>query len=93
MIYSYTGDGIQLGQTKREKEELLTTAKLLVEVGLQGCQKKTPVKYKLRVKVVDRPDIILDLLFLLLLSVLQTCLLYTSPSPRDRTRSRMPSSA
>ena len=22
-----------------------------------------------------------------------TCLLYTSPSPRDRTRSRMPSSA
>ena len=25
--------------------------------------------------------------------VLDTCLLYTSPSPRDRTRSRMPSSA
>ena len=24
---------------------------------------------------------------------LYTCLLYTSPSPRDRTRSRMPSSA
>ena len=24
---------------------------------------------------------------------LHTCLLYTSPSPRDRTRSRMPSSA
>ena len=24
---------------------------------------------------------------------MQTCLLYTSPSPRDRTRSRMPSSA
>ena len=23
----------------------------------------------------------------------QACLLYTSPSPRDRTRSRMPSSA
>ena len=28
-----------------------------------------------------------------LLSPLLTCLLYTSPSPRDRTRSRMPSSA
>ena len=27
------------------------------------------------------------------LGLLQTCLLYTSPSPRDRTRSRMPSSA
>ena len=26
-------------------------------------------------------------------SLLLTCLLYTSPSPRDRTRSRMPSSA
>ena len=25
--------------------------------------------------------------------ILWTCLLYTSPSPRDRTRSRMPSSA
>ena len=25
--------------------------------------------------------------------VINTCLLYTSPSPRDRTRSRMPSSA
>ena len=25
--------------------------------------------------------------------VVNTCLLYTSPSPRDRTRSRMPSSA
>ena len=25
--------------------------------------------------------------------VLECCLLYTSPSPRDRTRSRMPSSA
>ena len=27
------------------------------------------------------------------LVLLKTCLLYTSPSPRDRTRSRMPSSA
>ena len=27
------------------------------------------------------------------LGILMTCLLYTSPSPRDRTRSRMPSSA
>ena len=28
-----------------------------------------------------------------LYQVVGTCLLYTSPSPRDRTRSRMPSSA
>ena len=26
-------------------------------------------------------------------AVINSCLLYTSPSPRDRTRSRMPSSA
>ena len=29
----------------------------------------------------------------LILEELGSCLLYTSPSPRDRTRSRMPSSA
>ena len=29
----------------------------------------------------------------LLKGMTKTCLLYTSPSPRDRTRSRMPSSA
>ena len=28
-----------------------------------------------------------------LLDKISNCLLYTSPSPRDRTRSRMPSSA
>ena len=27
------------------------------------------------------------------MKIAMTCLLYTSPSPRDRTRSRMPSSA
>ena len=32
-------------------------------------------------------------LFTLLWVLFTTCLLYTSPSPRDRTRSRMPSSA
>ena len=30
---------------------------------------------------------------LLLITAVKICLLYTSPSPRDRTRSRMPSSA
>ena len=32
-------------------------------------------------------------LAVLLYSLSKACLLYTSPSPRDRTRSRMPSSA
>ena len=35
----------------------------------------------------------IDLLSQLPFSALKVCLLYTSPSPRDRTRSRMPSSA
>ena len=35
---------------------------------------------------VDHDEVLLDIGY-------KTCLLYTSPSPRDRTRSRMPSSA
>ena len=35
----------------------------------------------------------LTTILVLLNSSLNPCLLYTSPSPRDRTRSRMPSSA
>ena len=39
-------------------------------------------------------DLVQDLLAGQVMSVLyEACLLYTSPSPRDRTRSRMPSSA
>ena len=36
---------------------------------------------------------LLAAVFLVGLAILNVCLLYTSPSPRDRTRSRMPSSA
>ena len=32
-------------------------------------------------------------IFIFAIALAYTCLLYTSPSPRDRTRSRMPSSA
>ena len=32
-------------------------------------------------------------MFVLIYMIIYICLLYTSPSPRDRTRSRMPSSA
>ena len=35
----------------------------------------------------------IDTIDLVLYNPDDTCLLYTSPSPRDRTRSRMPSSA
>ena len=33
------------------------------------------------------------IIYILTFSITNICLLYTSPSPRDRTRSRMPSSA
>jgi len=36
---------------------------------------------------------LLNALLISLVSIFYSCLLYTSPSPRDRTRSRMPSSA
>ena len=41
----------------------------------------------------DDADIAKEMESLKTKSELLTCLLYTSPSPRDRTRSRMPSSA
>ena len=47
--------------------------------------------------LLDHPEpdarVLLDLLLEVLGEGLVACLLYTSPSPRDRTRSRMPSSA
>ena len=39
----------------------------------------------------ERPDV--DAVYMAATVALTGCLLYTSPSPRDRTRSRMPSSA
>ena len=49
----------------------------VVTIGLQGGKTVTGKTEKTRVKVERSIQ----------------CLLYTSPSPRDRTRSRMPSSA
>ena len=37
--------------------------------------------------------VVMSLLLLVVRHIAYACLLYTSPSPRDRTRSRMPSSA
>ena len=51
-----------------------------IEIGKLKKQLETEVKKK-------------DLLMRLRNNLSLTCLLYTSPSPRDRTRSRMPSSA
>ena len=41
----------------------------------------------------EYPIFVLSIINKIQSEVVMTCLLYTSPSPRDRTRSRMPSSA
>ena len=49
---------------------------------------------ELNIKSIQMPAIILKLKeFYKKGGMFNVCLLYTSPSPRDRTRSRMPSSA
>ena len=49
----------------------------------------TAVQAQERVYVIDQRDVVALSGF----GLCWRCLLYTSPSPRDRTRSRMPSSA
>ena len=60
--------------------------------------KGTPVAPKGKIKTFKNPSkarayINSEITWNLKLAVYKLCLLYTSPSPRDRTRSRMPSSA
>jgi hypothetical protein len=43
--------------------------------------------------IVERENLIDELGNKISINEYDSCLLYTSPSPRDRTRSRMPSSA
>ena len=46
-----------------------------------------------KIRILPLTLVVPVLSFVLMLGLLYVCLLYTSPSPRDRTRSRMPSSA
>ena len=55
----------------------------IVVCGPSGSGKSTLIRCINRLEEHQEGNIIVD----------GTCLLYTSPSPRDRTRSRMPSSA
>ena len=66
---------------------------------VQGKYEKAEPLYQKSLEILektlgkDHPDIATNINNLALLYQAQACLLYTSPSPRDRTRSRMPSSA
>ena len=64
--------------------------------GLLGLEKikKLEIPIFIDLKLYDIPNTAKQALNNILeFDPLYTCLLYTSPSPRDRTRSRMPSSA
>ena len=77
---------------RREKEYLMLG--LMNEAGEVGGAYKKEIRDR-----VDNTDLIIDelgdVLWYLtrLCDVYNICLLYTSPSPRDRQKSRMPSSA
>ena len=84
----------------------ISTAELLTTDGvpLKQSLKKAERKNKIRAFLLVFPLLLFIIVTfvmpigdMLLRSVddtqINTCLLYTSPSPRDRTRSRMPSSA
>ena len=50
-------------------------------------------KINLSKEVISQPEAQAETLDKIVAVKVEPCLLYTSPSPRDRTRSRMPSSA
>ena len=59
-----------------------------------GCKLGTAIGYKMRFADETKPETLVKLMTDgILLAETQTCLLYTSPSPRDLSTSRMPSSA
>ena len=57
-------------------------APMLHLIDLDGAKTGKPVNFSILTKIINSIHIPVEI-----------CLLYTSPSPRDRTRSRMPSSA
>ena len=64
----------------------INKSELFSLLGSSGCGKSTLLRIIAGFEKPDSGKIYLD-------GEDITCLLYTSPSPRDRTRSRMPSSA
>ena len=79
-------------ESSSPSHNFLTLADIVGVYGIKGW-------VRLRVRL-DNPNLLLSLPDLTLIaaaesrqSARQSCLLYTSPSPRDATLSRMPSSA
>ena len=66
-----------------QKQVRKTARKAAVRIGVKTIEVKQAVSQRGRTHEMEAP----------LPGMPETCLLYTSPSPRDRQRSRMPSSA
>ena len=70
-----------------------------VERSARGAAAAAPIAWRHRLGALLLPLLLLSFVLFMALpaqrpvSIIESCLLYTSPSPRDRTRSRMPSSA
>ena len=74
---SYIGEGLTFSEAKKIKMEKVT---------IEGADLAREIAKKVN-EDFDKKKLPL------MLAMINACLLYTSPSPRDRTRSRMPSSA
>ena len=82
--------------TLARRLEALGYDALLTESGQQGLAVAKAEKPELMLLQINLPDVTSEHVIKQLKvddDLSSICLLYTSPSPRDRTRSRMPSSA
>ena len=79
---SYAGDISVLKNINLD----IKTGELIVFVGPSGCGKSTLLRMIAGLETITGGEFTID-------GERMNCLLYTSPSPRDRQKSRMPSSA
>ena len=80
------GEVIQSWHVSQSVDAFSTANQVAYDISVSGSFKATS-------SVFIQPDVLPQQSNSYILSYNNTCLLYTSPSPRDRTRSRMPSSA
>ena len=84
-------DGVNVNMTGEQEEQKESGIFLMTALGISFVM--IFLVLIIQFNSFSRTVIIMSEIFLSITGVLLGCLLYTSPSPRDRTRSRMPSSA
>ena len=97
--YSYSWDNRRWNRLLKQgwitvwRKRNRTTQKYHIYKVSTKCKQLISRMYRIMLGEEDMPTKIFENNSRYSFTVLKTCLLYTSPSPRDRTRSRMPSSA